>query len=40
MQAVLWATIGLVFGVTAQRVMAGRTILPRRSRTPPCDRVD
>jgi hypothetical protein len=30
MQAVLWATIGLVFAGTAQRVMAGQTILPRR----------
>ena len=30
MQAVLWATIGLVFAGTAERVMTGRTMLPRR----------
>jgi predicted cobalt transporter CbtA len=30
MQAVLWATIGLVFAGTAQRVMTGQTMLPRR----------
>jgi predicted cobalt transporter CbtA len=30
MQLVLWTTIGLVFAGTAQRVMAGQTILPRR----------
>jgi lysylphosphatidylglycerol synthetase-like protein (DUF2156 family) len=30
MQAILWATIGLVFAGTAQRVMTGQTILPRR----------
>jgi hypothetical protein len=30
MQAVLWTTIGLVFAGTAQRVMTGQTILPRR----------
>jgi pimeloyl-ACP methyl ester carboxylesterase len=30
MQAVLWTTIGLVFAGTAQRVMSGQTILPRR----------
>jgi predicted cobalt transporter CbtA len=30
MQAVLWTTIGLVFAVTAQRVMTGQPILPRR----------
>jgi protein-S-isoprenylcysteine O-methyltransferase Ste14 len=30
MQLVLWATIGLVFAGTAQRVMTGQTILPRR----------
>jgi predicted cobalt transporter CbtA len=29
-QAVLWATIGLVFAGTAQRVMTGQTMLPRR----------
>jgi hypothetical protein len=31
MQAVLWLTIGLVFGSVAQRVMAGRPIIPRRT---------
>jgi uncharacterized membrane protein YidH (DUF202 family) len=30
MQAVLWTTIGLVFAATAQRVMTGQTIIPRR----------
>ena len=30
MQAVLWTTIGLVFAATAERVMTGRTMLPRR----------
>jgi predicted cobalt transporter CbtA len=30
LQAVLWTTIGLVFAGTAQRVMTGQTILPRR----------
>ncbi|HEY3613785.1 MAG TPA: CbtA family protein [Gaiellales bacterium] len=30
MQMVIWTTIGLVFAGTAQRVMAGQTILPRR----------
>jgi predicted cobalt transporter CbtA len=30
MQAVLWTTIGLVFAATAQRVMTGQTMLPRR----------
>jgi hypothetical protein len=30
MQAVLWATIGLVFAATAGRVMTGQPILPRR----------
>jgi predicted cobalt transporter CbtA len=30
MQAILWTTIGLVFAGTAQRVMTGRTIIPRR----------
>jgi len=30
MQAVLWTTIGLVFAGTAERVMSGRTMLPRR----------
>ena len=30
-QLVLWATIGLVFAATSQRVLAGRTILPRRA---------
>ena len=30
MQAVLWTTIGLVFAGTAQRVMTGQTIIPRR----------
>jgi uncharacterized membrane protein YidH (DUF202 family) len=32
MQAVLWTTIGLVFAGTAERVMTGRTMLPRRRR--------
>lgn len=40
MQAVIWATIGLVFGVTAERAMAGRTILPRRRRNDPVPAVD
>jgi len=40
MQAVVWTTIGLVFGATAQRVMAGRTILPRRRRSDPVPAVD
>ena len=36
MQAILWATVGLVFAATAQRVMTGRTMLPRRrSRSAP-----
>jgi hypothetical protein len=30
MQAVVWATIGLVFAGAAQRVMSGHPILPRR----------
>jgi predicted cobalt transporter CbtA len=34
MQLVLWATIGLVFAGTAERVMGGRTILPRRRSRP------
>jgi predicted cobalt transporter CbtA len=34
MQAVLWATIGVVFAGTAERVMAGRTIVPRRPSRP------
>ncbi len=34
MQAVLWATIGLVFAGTAGRVMAGQTIIPRRRPAP------
>jgi Probable cobalt transporter subunit (CbtA) len=29
-QAVLWTTLGLVFAGTAQRVMTGQTMLPRR----------
>jgi hypothetical protein len=33
MQLVLWATIGLVFAATSQRVMAGRPLLPRRRRS-------
>jgi hypothetical protein len=32
-QAVLWATIGLVFAATARRVMAGRPLLPRAAWT-------
>lgn len=32
MQLVLWTTIGLVFAATAQRVMTGQTIIPRRRR--------
>ena len=31
MQAVLWATIGVVFSVAAQRVMAGEPVLRRRA---------
>jgi predicted cobalt transporter CbtA len=31
LQAALWATLGLVFSVLAQRVMTGQPILPRRS---------
>jgi Probable cobalt transporter subunit (CbtA) len=31
MQLVLWTSIGLVFAATATRVMAGKTILPRRA---------
>jgi uncharacterized membrane protein YidH (DUF202 family) len=30
MQAILWTTIGLVFAGTAQRVMTGQPIIPRR----------
>jgi uncharacterized membrane protein YidH (DUF202 family) len=33
MQLVLWATVGLVFAVTADRVMHGRPIWPRRGRS-------
>jgi predicted cobalt transporter CbtA len=33
MQAVLWTTIGLVFAATAERVMTGRAMLPRRRRS-------
>jgi len=40
MQLVVWATIGLVFAATAQRVMAGQTILPRRRANPPVPAVD
>jgi hypothetical protein len=29
MQALLWLTIGLVFGTAAQRVMTGQRALPR-----------
>lgn len=29
-QAVLWATVGLVFGHVAQRVMTGQPVIPRR----------
>jgi pimeloyl-ACP methyl ester carboxylesterase len=32
MQAVLWATIGMIFSVAAQRVMAGEPVLRRRAR--------
>jgi predicted cobalt transporter CbtA len=31
MALVMWASLGLVFAWTAQRVMAGKTMLPRRS---------
>jgi hypothetical protein len=34
MQATLWATIGLAFAGTAQRVMSGRSMLPRRRSRP------
>jgi Probable cobalt transporter subunit (CbtA) len=40
MQAVVWATIGLVFAATAERVMSGRTILPRRRANAPAPAVD
>jgi putative cobalt transporter subunit CbtA len=40
MQLVVWATIGLVFAATAQRVMAGQTILPRRRRSDAVPAVD
>jgi predicted cobalt transporter CbtA len=40
MQITLWATIGLVFAGTAQRVMNGRTMLPRRSRSAPAPASD
>ena len=40
MQAILWTTIGLVFAGTAQRVMTGRTILPRRRATAPATASD
>jgi hypothetical protein len=40
MQAILWATIGVVFAGTAQRVMTGRTVLPRRSRPTPATASD
>jgi hypothetical protein len=33
-QLVVWTTIGLVFAATAPRVMAGKTIFPRRSSAP------
>jgi hypothetical protein len=34
MNAVLWATIGLLFAAAATRVMAGRPVLPRFGRRP------
>lgn len=34
MQAVLWATVGAVFAWAAERVMAGRPVLPRRRALP------
>jgi lysylphosphatidylglycerol synthetase-like protein (DUF2156 family) len=33
-QLVLWTTVGLIFAVLAPRVMAGKTIFPRRSSAP------
>ena len=33
-QLVLWTTVGLVFAALAPRVMAGKTIFPRRSSAP------
>jgi hypothetical protein len=29
MQAMLWATIGVIFAGTAERVMTGQSIVPR-----------
>jgi hypothetical protein len=41
MQAVVWTTIGFVFAGTAQRVMAGQTMLPRwRARSAPAAAAD
>jgi hypothetical protein len=40
MQITLWATIGLVFAGTAQRVMTGQTMLPRRARPAPAPASD
>jgi len=40
MQLVIWTTIGLVFAATAERVMTGRTILPRRKSNAPVPAVD
>jgi hypothetical protein len=31
MQAVLWSTIGVVFGFAAQRALSGQPVVPRRS---------
>jgi predicted cobalt transporter CbtA len=40
MQFVLWTTIGLVFAGTAQRVMTGQTIIPRRPLVAPATATD
>jgi predicted cobalt transporter CbtA len=40
MQLVLWTTIGLVFAGTAQRVMTGQTIIPRRRAIAPATASD
>jgi predicted cobalt transporter CbtA len=40
MQFVLWTTIGLVFAGTAQRVMTGQTIIPRRRQVAPATATD
>ena len=34
-QAIIWTTIGLEFGALASRVLAGKSIIPRREREAP-----